>query len=249
MLKIITSLSMFLVGALAQSQVSENRTVASFSKVVVNDGVEVIVTLDASQKLVAQASDALSLNDLITEVKNGVLYVETRDALDAPAKVLLSIADLRAVELLGMSKMSVTNAIVASEFSVSLSGRSLFTGDINADALRLNLKAGSHFNGNVVAKTLVADLRTGSQARLSGFANKASFNAVNHSVCNARRLYTDTTSIKAAGDSNVMANADDNLDIDIAQGSQASWAGYPETVKLPEDAQIVPKPNTAVSGL
>ncbi|MBK9224122.1 MAG: hypothetical protein IPO23_04740 [Flavobacterium sp.] len=44
MLKIITTLSLFLIGMLAKGQEIENRELSSFSKVEVKNGIEVIYT-------------------------------------------------------------------------------------------------------------------------------------------------------------------------------------------------------------
>ncbi|WP_290838915.1 DUF2807 domain-containing protein [Flavobacterium sp.] len=248
MFKIIISLTMSLVGALAQAQVQETRQMENFSKIVVSDGVEVVITLESQPSLTAEAADALSLNDLITEVKRNTLFIHTKDVLDSPAKIRLSVSDLSSIEVLDGSKVSVTNAIVSNELKVKLSARSIFTGSVNADNMQLTLKSGSHFNGNIVSKKLKVDLNGSSVARLSGFVNQSSFSASNGSICDAKRLYTDRSDITATTNSNVMANADDDVTIDITEGSQASWAGYPETVTMPEDAKIVSKTTSAITG-
>lgn len=248
MLKIIIALTTSLVGALAQAQVSENRPMEHFIKIVVKDGVEVVITLDSQNSLTAEAADALSLHDVITEVKHNTLYVYTKDVLEKPARIRLSVSDLSEIAVSDHSKVSVTNAIVSSALKIRLSSHSIFTGAVNADQLSLSLASGSYFNGNIVSKRLKANLNGGSTARLAGFVNKSEVSANNRSVCDAKRLYTDDSGISARSSSIVMANADDHVTIDLAEGSQASWAGYPETVNLPDEAQIVSKTATAISG-
>src|SRR4051812_37524308 len=75
MLKIITQLSMFLVGTLAQAQVGETREMENFSKIIVKDGIEVVIMQGDSNEIKVEASDAVSLNDLITEVSNNTLLI------------------------------------------------------------------------------------------------------------------------------------------------------------------------------
>lgn len=249
MLKIITSLSMFLVGALAQSQVSETRKMENFSKAAVADGVELVFVHGDPATLTIEAADALSLGDLVTEVKNNTLCVYTKDALDTPVKVFLGSGGITSIEASNGSKVSVVEAIDANDLSITLASRSIFSGNVHARTLSLRLKSGSFYNGNITAQELTASLRGQAKARLSGFAKKASLSASNSSVCSAQTLFTERTALDASGNSTVTANVSGHVEVSLTEGSHISWAGYPEAVVLSENTQIVNKSAVAITGL
>lgn len=249
MLKIITQLSMFLVGALAQSQVSETREMQHFSKIIVNDGVELVLTQSGTSELVAQAPDALSLNDLVTEVKDETLYVYTKDELEGDAKVYISLSELSSISVSENSQVSLTNELNMPELQISLASHSIFTGNVNASKLGLDLKAGSFFNGNLTAREFSAAIDGKSTARLSGWAVNATINASHGSKCFAKTLYTSVSALDASGNSQIAANVEKEVRVKITEGSQISWAGYPTSTTLPEDARILKSNTTAITGI
>ena len=94
MLKIITTLSLFLIGMLAKGQEAENRELSSFSKVEVKNGIEVIYTESKMPFLRVEAENVSVLKNLITEVKGKTLKIyllkkEDQTTLENTIKVYL----------------------------------------------------------------------------------------------------------------------------------------------------------------
>lgn len=249
MLKIIAQLSAFLVGTLAQSQVSETREMSGFSKIVCKDKVELVLAQAESQNVKVEAQDALSLSDIVTEVKDNTLYVRTKDALDERVKVYILMPELTSLDISGGGLASVAKELNVAQFEVTLSSRSIFSGNVNASKLTINAKAGSLFNGNVTVGELEVNLRSKATARLAGWAPKTNIVAQTGSNCEARRLFASQLTLDASGNSSIAANAEKKVKADISEGSRISWSGQPETVQLPEDAKMTKSNTIALSGI
>lgn len=248
MLKIITQLSMFLVGTLAQAQVSQTREVPHFSKVVSKDGIGIVLTQSDKTGLVAQATDALSLNGLITEVKDNTLYVYAKDDLEN-AKVYVSTSELTSLEISGRSIATLTKEFNMPELSIAVSGKSIFTGNVNAAKLQISLASGSVYNGSLTAQDFSATLGGNSVARLSGWAANSRISADARSKCHAKTLYSNKAELDAQNRSLISANVEQKVKAEVSDESEIRWSGFPDSVKLSEGAQIKTSNTTALTGI
>jgi hypothetical protein len=75
MFKIITSLTLFAIGLLAQAQSVQTRNVQPFSKIEISSGVEVIITQGAQASLKVTSDAGQELKDIVTEFRNNALYI------------------------------------------------------------------------------------------------------------------------------------------------------------------------------
>jgi hypothetical protein len=246
MLKIITSLSMLLIGALAQAQVSESRVLAPFSKIKVGDGIELSLTESATPSLTATAFDALSLHDLVTEVNDNTLSVYAKAKLDTPARVIINVKDLKELNLSNAAKANTTNTLQSADFTLVLSSNSIFSGNIQTGKMQLSLRSGAFFNGNITAENFSGVLRGGAQARIAGSAKSSTFFVTTGSVCNATTFASKRSKVVASGNSKAWANAEELMDIDVAEGSVVNVFGTPKKTRLSDNSIISLVKNDAV---
>lgn len=248
MLKIITSLSMFLLGTMAQAQVSESRDMNQFSKIDVSKGVEIIYTQDNTNTLTAEAQDAALLKDLITEVKNNTLYIYTAGKTNASFKVRISASGINAIKMDRKSRFTITNQLRASNLDVSLN-KSILSGSISADSLSLVANAGSVINSKITTEMLSASFRNKSVVLLSGIAREGHFTGNTAALCNASELACKKTAIIADGYSKVFANAREEISVVVTDGAQVNYTGLPLKAQLPLNANISVKNSSAITKL
>ncbi len=75
MLKIITTLTLFLIGILAKGQVTETRTVSSFSKVKVHDGIELVYLQGNNPSIRIEADNQATVKNIMTKVSKETLTI------------------------------------------------------------------------------------------------------------------------------------------------------------------------------
>jgi hypothetical protein len=138
MLKIITTLTLFLIGILAKGQEVEMRTVSSFSKIKVKHGIELVYTESATTSIRIEAPSQSTLNNITTKVSGKTLTtsITIDDALFAEK---LNIKLSSGASLTGTMKVNGTTMLQASEHTS-------FNGKIEASAINGNFTQNAKIN-------------------------------------------------------------------------------------------------------
>lgn len=250
MLKIITTLSLFLVGMLAKGQEVENRILSSFSKVEVNNGIELIYTESKKPSLQIEAENSAVLKSIITEVKGKTLkiYLQRKNyqnELGKTIKVYLTSEKITSFEAKSKAKIITMNPITSENLSVNLKSEGQFSGTIiNKGTTRLVANSGTIFNGLVETIFFVGHLKNNSKINLSGKTQKAAIAASDSSLFEAKNFIANHIVLNATGKSLAMIYVEKAIRVSVTDEAKVSYAGYPEKINLNDEAESFQKTNS-----
>lgn len=196
--------------AVAHTANAEDRSVGPFSKLHVQNGIDVYLTQSDHERLRVEARDA---DNVIAEVRNGELRISRKRSgggffsLSAD-KVHLDFVRLSAIEASGGSDIRGRNQLKLDDLSIRASGGSDVTLGLQAKSLDLNLSGGS-------------------DAKLRGNADSLAVTASGGSDISAAGLQTRRVKLNVSGGSDATINATEAVEINASGGSDVSVAGKP----------------------
>lgn len=248
MFKIISTAAAALIGLLANAQVTETRTVSSFNKLEITDGVEVIYTQDEAFAIQAEASDALGLSTLLTESKNQTLKISCNGNGCEAVKVYVSAPQLISVKASHDGKFTTTG-IKSGHFVLSLASGASFKGNVYSNQTELKTKSGAVLNLRLETGSLDAKFLTGSKINLSGTAEKSNVVSSGNTLCLARNFKSGNNIVKASGTASVEVSAVNEIDVEVHDDASVRYFGLPQkTVINPEAvAQVIHDTGSAVA--
>lgn len=196
----------------AQSD-SEVRSVSPFSRLSVQDGIDVHLTQSDEQSLRIEV-DGYDLGDIVAEVDGDELRLSNRGRQafaffeGRHASVYLDFVELTAIDASAGSDIRGRNDLELDELSVEVSG-------------------GSDVDLTVQAQSLEFALSGGSDLRLSGTTQSLAIDASGGSDVSAESLEAERASITASGGSDVNVRATASIAVDAGGGSDVSIYGNP----------------------
>jgi hypothetical protein len=239
MLKIITSLTLFVTGMLANVQ-SETRTVSSFNKLEITDGVEIIFTQSDNYSVRAEASDGLGLSTLLTESKNNTLKISCNGNLNETVRVYVSAPEIISVKAGKNSKIVFTDQLSTNTFDLSLASGATFNGSVkSAGETVLRGKSGSVFNIRLETGALAANFQSGAKVNLSGTSGKTSIRTSDNSLCSARNFRAGKAHVKATGNSSVIISVKEEIAVDVNDDATVKYFGFPGKTSVNPEAVAV----------
>ena len=245
MLKIITTLTLFLIGIVAKGQVVENRTVSGFSKVEVKNGIELIYTESKTPSLQIEAQDHCFLNNIMTEVKGNTLKIylsKNGNQNEKLVKVHLSAQNLTAFEANSKAKIRVINQISADNVNIILNSESQFYGTtVSKEKTKLTANIGTVFNGRVETSSFIGNFKDNAKINLSGGTQNARFQTTDTTLLDAKNFIANTVNLNATGKSLAMIHVDKTIAVSVADEAKVSYTGFPDKIKMNEDATATPK--------
>jgi hypothetical protein len=248
MLKIITTLTVFLIGILAKGQVVENRNLSEFSKVAVANGIELIYNEDQSTSLRIAATNAEILKNTITEVDGKTLNIYLTEGTTLTAndmvKVYLSTKNITALSANTNAKITILNQLNTKNLSINLDSGATLTGNIKA-LLKTKLRANDStvFNGKIETSVLKGKFSDNAKINLTGQAKKAAFQTNDIALLHAKNFIADNIYLNANGKSVAMIHANNNIALNVSENAKILYTGFPETIKMNEEAQAYKKLN------
>jgi len=246
MLKIITTLTVFLIGMLAKGQVVENRNVSEFSKVVVANGIELIYNEDQSTSLRIAATNSEILKNTIAEVDGKTLNIYLTEGTTLTAndmvKVYLSAKDITALSANTNAKITIMNQLNAKNMNINLDSGATLMGNIKA-LCKTKLRANDNtvFNGKIETSILKGNFKDNAKINLTGQAKKAAFQTNDASLLSAKNFVADNIYLNANGKSVAMVHANNNLALNVSENAKILYTGFPESIKMNEEAQAFKK--------
>lgn len=128
---------------------AEVRNVSVFSGIKVSGGIDVYLSQDNSYSLAVSASETKYRDNIITEVKNGILFISyNSDRIkfssgDKRLRAYVSFKALESLEASGACDVIITNTLNAGSMLIKLSGACDIKGPVKIDDLTLNLSGAS----------------------------------------------------------------------------------------------------------
>jgi hypothetical protein len=236
MLKIITSLTLFVTGMLANVQ-SETRTVSSFNKLEITDGVEIIYTQSDNYSVRAEASDGLGLSTLLTESKNHTLKISCNGNLSETVRVYVSAPEIISLKAGKNSKIVFTDQVSTSKFDLTLASGATFKGSVNsAGETSLRGKSGAVFNIRLETDALAANFQGGAKVNLSGTSGKTFIRTSDNALCSAQNFKAEKLQVKATGNSTVVISVKEEIAVEVNDFATVKYFGFPDKTSVNPEA-------------
>jgi hypothetical protein len=214
---IVLALLLANLPALAQRQqikgegepVSQNRSVSGFKGVNVSGGFAVEITQGSKEGVRLEAQQNL-LDNIRTEVKNGVLHIYNENSISTNKgmKAYITVRELNKIDISGGVKVTGKSTFKANAFDLDMSGGSKVTLALNTKKLRANMSGAS-------------------KVELSGKADDFVMNLSGSSSVLATELEAKNVSVEASGASKVKVFAKDNLRVSASGASKVEYNGTP----------------------
>ncbi|MEM9547422.1 MAG: head GIN domain-containing protein [Bacteroidota bacterium] len=189
--------------------IGQSRNVDNFHAVSISSGITAKLVKSNSPKVeytIKKGSD----EDLITKVKNGVLYVKTKSKMGWGNSVQVDVT----VHYTNLDDIEVSSGCtVKSE------------GTITSNSLDIEVGSGSTAHFEIEADEVDADVSSGSTLKLKGKASKGDFEAASGSTLNADHLIIDDADVEASSGSSVFIHVNNRLDASAASGSAIYYTG------------------------
>ncbi|WP_298224634.1 DUF2807 domain-containing protein [Flavobacterium sp.] len=248
MLKIITTLTVFLVGMLAKAQVTENRNTTDFSQVAVTGGIELIYNEAPSTSLRIESNNEATLKNVITEMNGKTLKITLKKGTEMPTgetvKVYVTANHIVALEAHSKAKITIEEQLNADQLDIVLDSGASLSGNIKTSGkTKLYASTGTTFNGRIEAAMLKGTFHDNARINLTGKVKKAAFQTTDSALLCARNFTANTIHMNANGTSVAKLHANDNIALNVTEQAKVSYVGYPEKMVLNEEAQAFNKAN------
>ncbi len=247
MLKIITTLTLFLIGILAKGQEVEMRTVSSFSKVKVQHGIELVYIESDTPSLRIEAANQSIMKNISTTVKGQTLTIDLLNEKDfttnsGKIRVYLATNNLVALEANTNAIVTIDDALTSRNLTINLSSGGSLTGNIKvSEKTKLIATDNSSFNGKIETSSLSGNFTKNAKINVTGKAHRAAFETSNTVLLSARNFFSNVINMKASGNSMATIYAHSNLTVDIADEAKITYTGFPDNIALNEEAVALQK--------
>lgn len=247
MLKIITSLTLFLFGMLAKGQEVETRNVSSFSKVKVQHGIELVYIESKTPSIRIEAENKTIMKNISTIVSGNTLNIDLVNSkvalpLNSEIKVFVSATNLQGLQASTKAKITIVEELNTNSLNIVLDSGATFNGTIKSNGtIQLVTKNESEFKGKIEAVALNGVFKNNSKIILTGKSQKSSFETSDSVIFNAKNFIATSININANGFSSSMIHANSNLAVNVADEAKVTYTGFPDQIELNEEASTFQK--------
>jgi len=196
---------------------TEDRKVSDFKGISLSGSFNYYIK-QGSGNAVRIEAPAKILSNIITEVKNGVLNVYTKNNTswgsifnNEKVAVYITAKDINSIHLSGSGDVFFKEGIKSTDLKVSLSGSGDITGTITATSVDCNLTG----SGDI---------------RLSGRAENAKVKVVGSGDFTAGDLQTNNTYVEVVGSGDARVNATESLNAKVSGSGDIRYRGNPKSV-------------------
>ncbi len=249
MLKIITSLTLFLIGMLAKGQEVETRNVSSFSKVKVQHGIELVYIESNTPSIRIEAENKVIMKNISTIVSGNTLNIDLVNSkaalpLNSEVKVYVSASNLQGLQASTKAKITIVEELNTNSMHIVLGSGTTFNGIVKAKGtIQLETNKGSIFEGKIEALTLNGVFKNDSKIILTGKSQKSTFESSDTVQFNAGNFIANSITIHANGLSSSMIHANSNLAVNVTDEAKVTYTGFPDQIELNEEASTFQKYN------
>lgn len=187
-----------------------------FSKIKVQQGLSVYITMDRKEKIEVEADE--NIQDLIkTEIKNGTLNIYCKKNIykSTAKNIHVSVTDLHEIN-------ASSGAYVVSE-------NTLIT-----NITSINANSGASINLQISTDSLFTKSGSGATIELKGKTKYLSIKSGSGSTVNAYELKTQDAAAKASSGSRIKITATENLSVYANSGGYITHQGNPKTIQKKE---------------
>jgi Putative auto-transporter adhesin, head GIN domain len=211
---------LFIPGILNASMPEDKqiRQVKAFTAISVSSGIDLYLEYGQEEK-VSVDGDLDEISKIITEVKDGTLYIYKKN------KSGLNFGFHNSCEVSVTAKiLEVLDASAGSE----VKGRNQFSGS----EFRLNTSSGSEVKIDVVYDKIKADASSGSEIRLNGKTRLLEVTISSGSEIDACDLAADIVRADVSSGGQACVNAISELHANASSGGDIDYAGSPKSIDI-----------------
>lgn len=256
MIRVILFTTTLLFSLLANAQISENRTVGSFSKIKVSSGINLIYTQSSSQEVKVETDDAVKMQYIKTEIEGSTLrvYLDTKNALKSEKKrkrknyssyngvdfdvlnVYVSNTLVDDFKVSSSASLIVKNSLSSKNLFIDCSSSGSFSGTVKCTAAMIEVSSSADVDANITADTIDVKLSSSADARLSGSTEKVTIKSSSSSDCKARDLVSRNAVVESSSSSDVDVYASEKLYASASSSASISYYGNPANVDKQESS-------------
>ena len=244
MYRIIILLTTFFLSLISFAQVTENRTLDSFSKLKVSQGIELHFSINNTQSIRVETDDNEKLQCIKTEVEGSTLKVFVDSNQYASnhkkkknynlnfkvLKVYVAAPEVNDFEASSSASISIDNKIVAKNCTIKAHSSGTIIGDFNADAISVELSSSAKFTSVLTTNELNLKISSSGTAKLSGTAATAIIRASSSGDCLAKSLSVDKATIDASSSATVYINSINSITAQASSSAKIFYNGNPTNV-------------------
>lgn len=248
MSKIIATATAFLLSLIAFGQVSENRTVAEFSKLNASHGIEVFYTVSPTQSVKVETDDNEKLQYIKTEVEGETLkvFVDNNSKENysygshkgkningmhfKTLKVFISGKALTAIKASSSAHVKMQNLNSVNQLEIASSSSATVSGTFDCTDLQVDVSSSANFKGKVNAKNVTIEVSSSADCDLMGKAEKVTIKAGSSADCNAKDLVAEEVTVQAGSSADVSVYASRSLNATATSSGSVDYYGNPSQV-------------------
>lgn len=196
---------------------NENRNVSGFKGISLSGSYDYFITQGATEGVRIEAPAKL-LPYIVTEVKNGILQVYTKNHTDW--------------NIFRSEKIAIyINAKEINSVQLSGSGDVFFKEGINATNLRVTLSGSGDIRGRVNVTDIDCNLTGSGDIQLSGRAENAKVKVVGSGDFSGKGMQTTNTYAEVVGSGDADVSATESLNARVSGSGDISYSGNPKNLK------------------
>ncbi|MEO5775945.1 MAG: head GIN domain-containing protein [Flavobacterium sp.] len=237
MLKIIVSATAILSSLAAFSQVSENRTVADFSKLKTSASVHVYYTVSNAKTVKVETDDNEKMKFIKTEVENGSLNIfvdSAKGKVHAMRFKILNIyvsgPSLTSVKASSSSKIKFENQNSADHVDVAVSSSAGISGEFNCSEINIDASSSGKLSAKVNAKSAEVETSSSADVNLNGKTDTLKVKSSSSSSCNADKLIAEDVTANASSSADINVYASKSLNAKASSSADINYYGNPSQV-------------------
>jgi hypothetical protein len=194
--------------------VSEDINLSKIHGIVIKNSANVSLTQGDKQRLVVEAQRNI-LDNLKTEVSNGILYIGNRNPVwkTKPVQVKLRISDLSIVRMSGSGDISSTNT---------------FT---DLDDLEVKLSGSGKIELSLEAREVYSIISGSGSINLDGEARKGEFTISGSGSIRAYDLRLRKANARISGSGSIHTHVEENLEVRVTGSGSITYQGDPKIEK------------------
>ncbi len=213
MMRVLFTLCLiFLSTQLLHAQNSENRPLADFFEIRVNDGIEVELIKSENPRIEIE-TEGVSTDKVVTDLSSGRLRIRMRIGIYPGVRVKCKVY---------YNELSLIQAMAAGVITSNET--------FKVDRLSITANAGGIVNLNVEARRLMLEAIAAGQISLTGEAEFTMINAGSGGQIDAFSLMAKEAEVRANSGASVNVNVMDSLSGRSSTGAQVNYKGSPSSL-------------------
>jgi len=256
MKRVILFTAALLSSLLTNAQVSENRTVGSFSKIKVSSGIDLIYTQSSTQEIKVETDDTERMQYIKTEIEGSTLrvYLDTKNAPKSEKKrkrknynsyngvnfdvlkVYVSNALVDDFKVSSSASVAIQKNLKAENVAVDCSSSGSFSGTIKCAKAIIEVSSSADVDANITADAIDVKVSSSAGAKLSGTTEKVTIKSSSSADCKAKDLIAKNAVVESSSSSDVDVYASEKLVASASSSASVNYFGNPSNVDKKESS-------------